>query len=80
MARLIKDPVSPQTPKVDWAKYAKRSGRWWLLEAGSDFYQDAHRASRAARQWASNHGFHCSANFPGNGNLQIRFERKAEPR
>lgn len=58
MGRKVKAPKLP-SPVVRWAHWAegRRLGQWFKLERGRDFHQDAIRASRAARQWASNNGF-----------------------
>jgi hypothetical protein len=73
MAKMIEVTDVPATPRVNWEQWA--NGSWWELEAGKDFRQDATRAGRAARQWASNHGFHCSAKCTETGNLRIQFRK-----
>lgn len=60
-------------PRINWSKYA--NGKWWELECGIDFHQSAKCAGRAARQWASNHGFRCSAMTLPTGNLQVQFTK-----
>lgn len=77
MAKMIEVTEVPTSPRIDWGQWA--NGSWWELEAGKDFSQDAVRAGRAARQWASNHGFHCSAKVTAEGNLRVKFEKVQLP-
>lgn len=78
MAHVIKSPdQTPVSRQVPWGEYA--NGRWWNLVAGEDFGQESRKAARAARQWASNHGYRCRVVFvdkgPNKGDIQIRFEK-----
>lgn len=61
------------SPKIGWDQWT--DGGWWELDAGVDFHQAPRLAGRAARQWASNHGFHCSARQLDNGNIQVKFTK-----
>lgn len=77
MPRLIRRSREPSTPapRIGWDELARKDGRWWLLVAGEDFEQAPLKAARAARQWASNNGFRCSAVQTEDGNLNVKFEK-----
>jgi hypothetical protein len=74
MARQVASPARTlSAPRVEWAKYT--NGKWWELKNGEDFHQSARSAGRAARQWASNHGYRCSAVTTEAGDLQVQFRK-----
>ena len=74
MAKQVAKPARTlSAPRIDWSRYA--NGKWWELEKDKDFQQSARSAGRAARQWASNHGYQCSAITAESGNLQVQFRK-----
>jgi len=74
MARVVEVPDGRlTTPVVDWSAFA--DGQVWELTQGEDFHQEPHRANRAARQWAANHGYRCQAHKQDEDKIRVRFEK-----
>lgn len=65
MAKKTTEPVGRMSVVVNWESFT--DGDWWELIQGEDFRQEPRSATRAARQWASKNGFHCSAYQLKNG-------------
>lgn len=78
VARVVEVPDGRlTTPVVPWSQYA--DGRVWELTQGEDFHQRPERANRAARQWASNHGYHCQAHKEGPNKIRVKFTKVVIP-
>lgn len=74
MAKQTAAPESPRAPYVGWARFT--DGEWWELTQGQDFAQEAGKATRAARQWASVNGYRCQAHTIDDGRaIKVRFEK-----
>lgn len=77
VARVVSEQEVPKgrltTPTVDWGSFA--DGQIWELVQGEDFHQEPARANRAARQWASHHGYRCQAHKEGTNKIRVRFDK-----
>jgi hypothetical protein len=78
VARVVEVPDGRlTTPVIDWSQFA--DGQVWELVKGEDFQQEPARANRAARQWASNHGYHCQAHKEGPEKIRVKFTKVVIP-
>lgn len=74
MAKRTTVPSATRAPYVGWDQFT--DGEWWELTKGDDFRQEAHKAARAARQWAAVHGYRCKAHVVKDGEaVKVRFEK-----